>query len=222
MAGDLAAVGADFRRDGACVVRGLLDDVQVARLSEGVEDNLAAPSERAIEGGAESGSGRFFEDFRNWDRVREYEEVIRDARVRLVATRRSWRNALAQATVGMAARTAGTSGVAESSGRDRLAPSSPDESELAMAIGIYFSPESFPVDKYDSTLKDLENAGAGAPAGRLYHVAMESPGGVHVFDIWESKEAFEAFGATLLPILSAAGVNPGEPMISEVHNVITA
>ena len=76
MAGDLAAVGADFRHDGACVVRGLLDDVQVARLSEGVEDNLAAPSERAIERGAESGSGRFFEDFRNWDRVREYEDRL--------------------------------------------------------------------------------------------------------------------------------------------------
>jgi hypothetical protein len=91
-----------------------------------------------------------------------------------------------------------------------------------MAIGVYFSPESFPVDKYDSTLKDLEAAGAGAPAGRLYHCALESSGGVHVFDIWESQEALEAFGATLLPILAAAGVNPGEPMISEVHNVITA
>jgi hypothetical protein len=120
-------------------------------------------------------------------------------------------------------RTAACSGLVQSSGAaDRLAPSSVDESELPMAIGIYISPESFPVDKYDSTLKDLENAGAGAPAGRLYHVAMKSPGGVHVFDIWESKEAFEAFGATLLPILSAAGVDPGEPMISEVHNVITA
>jgi hypothetical protein len=54
-----------------------------------------------------------------------------------------------------------------------------------MAIGVYFSPESFPVDKYDSTLKDLEDAGVGAPTGRLYHCAMESPGGVHVFDIWE-------------------------------------
>ncbi len=57
-----------------------------------------------------------------------------------------------------------------------------------MAIGIYFSPESFPVEKYDSTLKDLEGAGAGAPAGRLYHCAMESSGGVHVFDVWESQE----------------------------------
>ena len=90
-----------------------------------------------------------------------------------------------------------------------------------MAIGIYFSPESFPVDKYDSTLKDLEDAGAGAPAGRLNHSAHESPGGHNDIDVWESKEALEAFGATLLPILSAAGVDPGEPMISEVHNVIT-
>ena len=91
-----------------------------------------------------------------------------------------------------------------------------------MALGIYFSPESFPVHKYDSTLKDLENAGAGAPAGRLYHCAMKSPGGVNVFDIWESKEAFEAFGATLIPILSAAGVDPGEPQISEIHNIIVS
>ena len=89
-----------------------------------------------------------------------------------------------------------------------------------MAIGVYFRPDSFPVDKYDSTLKDLEDAGAGAPDGRLYHCAMEAPGGVHVFDVWESMETFEAFGATLLPILAKAGVDPGEPMITEAHNVI--
>jgi hypothetical protein len=89
-----------------------------------------------------------------------------------------------------------------------------------MAIGVYFSPESFPVEKYDSTLTELEAAGAGAPAGRLYHCAMQSPGGVHVFDVWESQEAFAAFGETLLPILSAAGVDPGQPMITEVHNLI--
>jgi hypothetical protein len=60
---------------------------------------------------------------------------------------------------------------------NRLARSRFHESEATMAIGVYFSPESFPVDKYDSTLKDLEDAGAGAPVGRLYHCAMESPGG---------------------------------------------
>jgi hypothetical protein len=41
-----------------------------------------------------------------------------------------------------------------------------------------------------------------------------------VFDIWESQEAFEAFGATLLPILSGLGVDPGQPMVAPVHNII--
>jgi hypothetical protein len=51
-----------FQRDGACVVRGLLEEVEVARLREGVEQNLGEPSERAIEGGGEDGAGRFFEE----------------------------------------------------------------------------------------------------------------------------------------------------------------
>jgi ectoine hydroxylase-related dioxygenase (phytanoyl-CoA dioxygenase family) len=85
VAGDLAPVAAAFRRDGACVVRGLLDEAQVARLAQGVEENLAAPSERAIEGGGEAGAGRFFEDFRNWTRIAPYEEVIRGSRIGAVA-----------------------------------------------------------------------------------------------------------------------------------------
>jgi hypothetical protein len=103
--------------------------------------------------------------------------------------------------------------------RTRVRVASPTKAS-PMAIGVYFSPDSFPVDKYDSTLKDLEEAGVGAPAGRLYHCAMKSPGGVYVFDVWESMESFEAFGQTLIPILAAAGVDPGEPSISEVHNLI--
>jgi hypothetical protein len=41
-----------------------------------------------------------------------------------------------------------------------------------------------------------------------------------VFDIWESQEAFDAFGSTLLPIMSGLGVDPGAPMVARVHNVI--
>ena len=62
--------------------------------------------------------------------------------------------------------------------------------------------------------------GAGAPAGRLYHVALESDGQIQVFDVWESQESFEAFGAALLPILAALGVDPGQPHVSPVHNII--
>jgi hypothetical protein len=89
-----------------------------------------------------------------------------------------------------------------------------------MAMGLYFTPAGFTREIYDDTIERLEAAGAGAPAGRLYHVALESEGLIQVFDIWESQETFEAFGATLLPIMGELGVDPGAPSIAEVHNVI--
>ena len=89
-----------------------------------------------------------------------------------------------------------------------------------MALGFYFTPTGFTKSKYDEAIKRLEEAGAGAPEGRAYHVALETNGEIQVFDIWESQEAFEAFGQTLIPILSEVGVDPGEPMVSAVHNVV--
>jgi hypothetical protein len=89
-----------------------------------------------------------------------------------------------------------------------------------MAIGFYFVNGGFTPDKYDETIKRLSAAGAGSPKGRSYHVALESNGEIQVFDIWESQEAFDAFGSTLLPILSELGVTVNEPMVAEVHNVI--
>ena len=41
-----------------------------------------------------------------------------------------------------------------------------------------------------------------------------------MFDIWESQADFEAFGASLMPVMSGLGVDPGEPMIATVRNTI--
>ena len=89
-----------------------------------------------------------------------------------------------------------------------------------MALGFYFSPDSFSREQYDACIKLLEDAGQGAPAGRLSHVAFASGDGLHVFDVWESQASFEAFGQTLMPILGQVGVDPGPPHVSEVHNLI--
>ena len=89
-----------------------------------------------------------------------------------------------------------------------------------MALGFYITAEGFTQDKYDMTLGQLEEAGAGAPEGRISHVALETNGEIQVFDVWESQEAFDAFGATLLPILAAAGIEINEPMVARVHNEI--
>ena len=89
-----------------------------------------------------------------------------------------------------------------------------------MALGFYITGKGFTQAKYDETTAQLEQAGAGAPDGRISHVALETDGEIQVFDIWESREAFEAFGATLTPILSDLGVDTGEPMVAPVHNVV--
>jgi hypothetical protein len=89
-----------------------------------------------------------------------------------------------------------------------------------MALGFYITGTGFTQEKYDTTLAQLEEAGAGAPDGRLSHVALESDGEIQVFDIWESQEAFDAFGETLVPILTGAGIEINEPMVARVHNTI--
>ena len=89
-----------------------------------------------------------------------------------------------------------------------------------MALGFYFTPSSFTPARYDDAIKRLEEAGAAAPPGRLYHVAMETDGLIQVFDVWDSQESFEAFGATLVPIMKELGADPGEPQVSPIHNII--
>ena len=89
-----------------------------------------------------------------------------------------------------------------------------------MALGMYFTPSSFSPKMYDDVIKRLQAAGAGAPAGRTYHVALETDGLIQVFDVWDSEESFQAFGETLLPIMAELGADPGQPMVSPVHNII--
>lgn len=89
-----------------------------------------------------------------------------------------------------------------------------------MAQAFYFTHGGFTPEKYAKTISALEAAGQGAPAGRTMHVALESEGLIQVFDIWESQETFDAFGTTLLPILTGLDVELTPPMVSAVHNVI--
>jgi len=89
-----------------------------------------------------------------------------------------------------------------------------------MALGFYFGHTGFTAEKYDTAIKQLEAAGEGSPKGRTLHVALETDGDINVFDVWESQEDFDAFGATLMPILGELNVDPGTPMVAQVHNVI--
>jgi hypothetical protein len=89
-----------------------------------------------------------------------------------------------------------------------------------MALAFYFQHDGFTPDKYAQAISELEAAGAGSPKGRTMHYALESDGAVHVFDIWESQADFDAFGETLVPILTGLGVSLNAPMVATVHNAI--
>src|SRR5438876_4478537 len=89
-----------------------------------------------------------------------------------------------------------------------------------MALGFYFAPDSMSASKYDEIIRRLKAAKAAHPAGRSYHAAFGPSEKLQVFDVWDSQASFDDFGATLMPILQGMGVDPGQPMVAEVHSVI--
>ncbi|HSZ87135.1 MAG TPA: hypothetical protein VK787_13975 [Puia sp.] len=89
-----------------------------------------------------------------------------------------------------------------------------------MSIILSFTHAGFTTALYDEAIKKLEAAGAAAPKGRTFHAAYGDTENLSITDVWDSAEDFQAFGATLLPILSVMGIDPGMPTISPVHNTI--
>ena len=84
-----------------------------------------------------------------------------------------------------------------------------------------FTPTSnVTTEQYDDTIRRLEKVGDWPPAGLEYHVAFKSDGKFRVSEIWDSREQFEAFGQRLMPVLKEVGIEPGEPEMLEIHNII--
>jgi hypothetical protein len=89
-----------------------------------------------------------------------------------------------------------------------------------MAVGLYFAANPITPAQYDAVAAGLEAAGAGSPPGRILHVALEVNGQIQVFDVWESEEAFGALTGQLGSVFADAGVDPGPPQVSRIHNLI--
>lgn len=62
-------VVAAFRQSGAVPLRALLTPSEIDVLREGIERNLANPTDKALVASAPSDPGRFFEDFRMYPAV---------------------------------------------------------------------------------------------------------------------------------------------------------
>jgi hypothetical protein len=88
-----------------------------------------------------------------------------------------------------------------------------------MAIAVYFNPKGMTLDEFNESHRRLSAAGAGAPSGRIHHSCFGDDGNLMVYQVWESPESFEAFGATLMPILAEVGIEPGKPDIMVLHRL---
>ncbi len=64
-----------FKRDGAVLIKGLYKD-QVETLKAGIERNMQAPGPFASNNYKEGHRGLFFDDYCNWDRFEEFQQVV--------------------------------------------------------------------------------------------------------------------------------------------------
>jgi hypothetical protein len=87
-----------------------------------------------------------------------------------------------------------------------------------MAIVVKFSVSGSTVDKYETVLRRLEAAGALAPPGQLLHVSYGSRDNLQVIDVFDSQQSLDAFGKTLVPILSELGIK-AQPEVHEAYKI---
>ena len=88
-----------------------------------------------------------------------------------------------------------------------------------MAIVAKFKVSNMTAKMYETVLKRLDAAGAGAPNGRLYPVSYGSHDNLQVIDVYDSPQALENFGKTLVPILQELGIK-AEPDVEEAYKII--
>jgi hypothetical protein len=89
-----------------------------------------------------------------------------------------------------------------------------------VSILARFTPTNVTTQQYDESLRRLKDGGDWPPDGLEYHVAFGSPSNLRVSEIWDSQEQFEEFGKRLMPLLADIGIEPGEPELLEIHNIV--
>lgn len=89
-----------------------------------------------------------------------------------------------------------------------------------MSILVRFAPSSMTLPQYDEAVRRLGEIGDWPADGLEYHVCFGSDQNLRVSEIWDSREQLGAFGERLMPVLSEVGIDPGEPEVIEVHNIV--
>ena len=97
-----------------------------------------------------------------------------------------------------------------------------------MAVVAVFQHRTLTQENYEESVRRLTGGRSRleSPAdwpveGLLVHATGEGENGFRVVDVWESPEAFQRFGETLMPILQELGVE-GQPDVYPAHTFVSA
>jgi hypothetical protein len=89
-----------------------------------------------------------------------------------------------------------------------------------MAIAVNFElPEGSSLEQYDQLFRS--NDQLSHQPDRRFHICYETATGFGVVDVWESEEAFAAFGEILGPLLAETDLKP-TPHVHRIHQTLTA
>jgi len=89
-----------------------------------------------------------------------------------------------------------------------------------MSILVRFTPTAVTTQQYDESIRRIKETGDWPPDGLEYHVAFGSDRNLRVSEIWDTREQWEEFGKRLMPLLADIGIEPGEPELLEIHNIV--
>jgi hypothetical protein len=89
-----------------------------------------------------------------------------------------------------------------------------------VSLLIRFTPPSLTAEQYDEVVRRLTEKGIMPADGLDYEICFGSEGNLKVSQVWDTQEQMDAFGEGLKPVLADMGIDPGEPEVVPVHNII--
>jgi steroid delta-isomerase-like uncharacterized protein len=92
-----------------------------------------------------------------------------------------------------------------------------------MAVAIQMDFQDATLEQYDRVVERMGlSPGGRAPAGAISHFTAVTDDGLHVVDVWETREAYDRFAQEKIgPYSAEAGMSPPTLEFFEVHNHFT-
>jgi hypothetical protein len=92
------------------------------------------------------------------------------------------------------------------------------EVEVVMAVAVVYRPPALDAETYKASWAD--GSPMPDPEGLLFHAGVGEGDDFFTVSVWESREAYDAFGSRLKEALGAEGYEGGAPKILPVHHTI--